>query len=123
LSASGAAVAQNKRGPALCRALVFAVADSLPRQALLAAAACLSGLLGNGAYGASAREWLLAALQSAALPGLATGQLAAGDAQRFAALLLAWPALPRGRFDALVADFSAVARGEAAADALLAYEL
>jgi len=61
--------------------------------------------------------------RSPALPGLATGQLAAGDAQRFAALLLAWPALPRGRFDALVADFSAVARGEAAADALLAYEL
>ncbi len=45
------------------------------------------------------------------------------DRQRFCALALMRPMLPRGRFDALVADFAAVARGEATADVLLAYEL
>ena len=39
------------------------------------------------------------------------------------ALLLRQPMLPRGRFDALVADLCGIARGEASADALLAYEL
>ena len=45
------------------------------------------------------------------------------DRQRFCNLALMRPMLARGRFDALVADFAAVARGEATPDVLLAYEL
>ena len=45
------------------------------------------------------------------------------DRARFCALACMRPMLPRGRFDALVADFAAVARGEATPDVLLAYEL
>jgi hypothetical protein len=45
------------------------------------------------------------------------------DLERVAALLVRRPPLPRGRFDALVADLSAVLRGEAGVDVILAYEM
>jgi hypothetical protein len=58
---------------------------------------------------------------TAAAAGSALG---AGDGlARVHALLTRRPPLPRGRFDALVGDLSAVLRGEAEADVLLAYEM
>jgi len=45
------------------------------------------------------------------------------DAGRFCAALVRVPPLPRGRFDALVGDLSAVLRGEAVSDVVLAYEM
>lgn len=55
--------------------------------------------------------------------GMAAGLLRTADCELFAKLALRQPALPRGRFDALLMDFAAVARGEGTSDALLAYEL
>lgn len=54
---------------------------------------------------------------------MAAGLLKTADCELFAKLSLRQPALPRGRFDALLIDFAAVARGEGTSDALLAYEL
>jgi hypothetical protein len=54
---------------------------------------------------------------------MAAGLLRSADCELFAKLALRQPALPRGRFDALLMDFAAVARGEGTSDALLAYEL
>ncbi len=54
---------------------------------------------------------------------MAAGLLKAEDCEAFARLALRQPPLPRGRFDALVSDFGAIARGEGLSDALLAHEL
>jgi hypothetical protein len=45
------------------------------------------------------------------------------DCRAFGAVALQERVLLRGRFDALVADFASIARGEGTADALLAYQM
>lgn len=55
--------------------------------------------------------------------GMAAGLLKPSDCEAFAKLAVKQPALPRGRFDALLMDFAAIPRGEGTSDALLAYEL
>jgi len=55
--------------------------------------------------------------------GVCTNVLPSEDAGRFCAALVRVPPLPRGRFDALVGDLSAVLRGEAVSDVVLAYEM
>jgi hypothetical protein len=45
------------------------------------------------------------------------------DCQAFVAIALQEQVLLRGRFDALVADFANIARGEGTSDALLAYQM
>lgn len=54
---------------------------------------------------------------------MAAGLLKPSDCEAFAKLAVKQPALPRGRFDALLMDFAAIPRGEGTSDALLAYEL
>ena len=43
--------------------------------------------------------------------------------QRFLAIALRQPCLPRGRFDALMTDMAGIANGEETTDALLGYEM
>eukprot|EP00983_Pelagomonas_calceolata_P003680 120565-Pelagomonas_calceolata.AAC.7 len=62
-------------------------------------------------------------MQTIAATGVCANVLPADEAARFCAALVRAPPLPRGRFDALVGDLSAVLRGEAAADVVMAYEM
>ncbi|KAJ9510245.1 hypothetical protein QJQ45_015726, partial [Haematococcus lacustris] len=57
------------------------------------------------------------------LAAVAQSRLTGQDVDRLGSLLVRRPALSRGRFDALVTDLSALLRGEAGADVLLAYEI
>jgi Importin 13 repeat len=111
------------QGEALVRALVLGACDTAPRALLRPLAGVLHQLLQPTLGGDAAAAWLLSALSSPDLPGLAAGLLRPADAETFARLALRRPLLPRGRFDALVMDFAALPRGEGTADALLAYEL
>ncbi len=74
------------------------------------------GLLSSGRLAPSHVERFVAVLLRGH-PGAGQGQ-----GQGAAAGLPSRP-LPRGRLDALAADFFAMARGEAAEDVLLAYEI
>ncbi|KAF8069517.1 IPO13 [Scenedesmus sp. PABB004] len=112
-----------EHGERLARVLVLGAADTAPRQLLRALAGVLFQLLQPRVSGDAGRAWLLAALQAQDLPGMAAGLLKPGDCEAFAKCALRSPPLPRGRFDALVMDWGAIARGEGTSDALLAYEL
>ncbi|GBF98210.1 hypothetical protein Rsub_10710 [Raphidocelis subcapitata] len=122
-AAAAAHRALAPRGEALVRVLVLGACDTAPRQLLRPLAGVLYSLLTSPSLGEPSAGWLLAALQSPGLPGAAAGLLAEPDAAAFAKAALRRPPLPRGRFDALVADFAAIPRGEGTGDALLAYEL
>ncbi len=55
--------------------------------------------------------------------GVAGNTLDTETLGRVYTLLARAPPLPRGRFDALIGDLSAVIRGEAQSDVLMAYEM
>eukprot|EP00879_Flechtneria_rotunda_P013989 GHRR01014615.1.p1 GENE.GHRR01014615.1~~GHRR01014615.1.p1 ORF type:complete len:901 (+),score=383.80 GHRR01014615.1:2232-4934(+) len=110
-------------GEPLTWTVVAAVCDTAPRQLLRAVAGVLYQLLHGTVAGSTGPQWLLKVLQSQDLPGMAAGLLKPSDCETFAKLALRQPPLPRGRFDAMLMDFAAIARGEGTSDALLAYEL
>jgi hypothetical protein len=83
----------------------------------------MRGLLDSTVLGPSAATALMMALQAPDLPGKAQGLLKDTDCEAFARLALRQPLLPRAKFEALVLDFSLIARGEGSSDALMAYEL
>lgn len=95
-----------------------------------ACAGALYTMLGCPVMGAACAGWLTAAMQQQCADGGGGGAVAAPGAalgpeggRRLLAAALRSPRLPRGRFDALVSDAAAIARGEESTDSLLAYEM
>jgi len=110
-------------GPRLVTSLLMATADAVSRNLARPLAGTLWAVLQCDALGSAGREWVVAAMQSPEFAGVCANVLPADEAARFCAALVRAPPLPRGRFDALVGDLSAVLRGEAAADVVMAYEM
>lgn len=109
--------------PRLMHTLVWALCDTCPRPLLRGLSGCVYQVLSSSAYGPAASANLSQLMERQDLPGMSSGLLAPEDCIKFRSLALRHPRLMRGRFDALVMDFGALARGEATRDVLLSYEL
>ena len=118
----------------LSASILTSMMDTCPQQALRALAGALHALLICPTLAPSAPGWMglaVAAVETARVQQQQQsgggGERVGGDEgglRRFLALAVGrQPALPRGRFEALVADMAAIGRGEESGDALLGYEM
>uniref|UniRef100_A0A061RMX8 Importin N-terminal domain-containing protein n=1 Tax=Tetraselmis sp. GSL018 TaxID=582737 RepID=A0A061RMX8_9CHLO len=121
---SGAVVASVEAHlNAVVHGLLIAVAGTCPRHILRVLSGCLFNLTTSTVYSGAISGLLPVAVMSSDFPPVRDGLLKEEDCKRFCNAALRQSPLPRPRFDALIADFSAVCRAEGTSDMLANYDL